>query len=111
MMFSQEFLRKSSFLLILLSLLMGVGVYQLKNKVSETAIELNHIKNKINITEESLHVLRAEWNFLKSPKRLARLNQKHLHLQPLRAVQIASLQTFARQAQNGIMVAYHKRGQ
>lgn len=109
-MFSQEILKKSSFFLILISLLMGVGVYHLKNRVSETAIELNHVKNKISTTRESLHVLRAEWNFLKSPKRLARLNQKHLRLQPLRAVQIASLQTFARQSKNGIMVAYNKRG-
>ena len=110
-MFSQELLRKSSFFLILLSLLLGVGVYHLKNRVSETALELSHIKNKINMTEESLHTLRAEWNFLKSPKRLARLNQKHLRLEPLRAVQIASLNTFAQQKQNGIMVAYRKRGQ
>ncbi|UNM05870.1 MAG: hypothetical protein H6925_05055 [Holosporaceae bacterium] len=84
-------------------------MYHLKNRVSETALELNHVKNKINITEESLHILRAEWNFLKSPKRLARLNQKHLHLKPLRAVQIASLNTFKQQNMNGIMVAYNKR--
>ena len=104
-----EIIKKGSIFFILLSLLMGVGVYQLKNRVSETAHELHHVKSKIQTTKESLHVLRAEWGFLKSPKRLARLNQKYLHLEPVRAIQIASLQTLNHRMKHGIMVAYHHK--
>lgn len=107
-MVPHELIRKTSVFLILLSLLMGVGVYQLKNRVSETAQELHHVKGKIHSTQESLHTLRAEWGFLKSPKRLALLNQKYLQLKPYKAIQVASLHTMGHKARHKIMVAYHK---
>lgn len=107
-MISHELIRKTSVFLILLSLLLGVGVYHLKNRVSETAQELHHVKRKIENTQESLHTLRAEWGFLKNPKRLALLNQKYLQLKPYKAIQVASLRTMEHKARHKIMVAYHK---
>jgi cell division protein FtsL len=108
MILSHDILRKSSFALIVLSLLMGVGVYHLKHRVSNTASELRNVNTKILDTKESLHILKAEWGFLNSPKRLARLSNRHLKLKPVRAIQIASLQTINRRMNQGIMVAYRR---
>ncbi|MFN7662521.1 MAG: hypothetical protein ACK5PQ_02220 [Alphaproteobacteria bacterium] len=107
-MLSHDFLRKSSFILVSLSLLMGVGLYHLKHCVSNTAYELTQTKIRILETQESLHTLKAEWGFLTSPKRLAKLSSQHLQLKPVKAVQIASLNTFNQRATQGIMVAYRR---
>ena len=107
-MLSHEFLRKSSFILVSLSLLMGVGLYHLKYRVSNTARELQEVRIRILDTKESLHTLKAEWGFLTSPKRLAKLSGQHLQLKPVRALQIASLQTFHQRSNKGLMVAYRR---
>jgi cell division protein FtsL len=106
--FSHEFLKKSSFILILLSLLMGIGLYHLKHRVSNTARELHETRIRILDLQESLHTLKAEWGFLTSPKRLAKLSNQHLKLQPVKAIQIASLDTINQRATKGIMVAYRR---
>lgn len=94
--------------MIFLSLLMGIGLYHLKHCVSNTAHDLQEVRLRILNTKESLHTMRAEWGFLTSPKRLANLSQKHLKLHPMRAVQIASLETFHQRSNKGIMVAYKR---
>lgn len=107
-MFSHDFLKKSSFILISFSLFMGIGVYHLKYRVSNTARELQDVRLRIVDTQESLHTLKAEWGFLTSPKRLAKLSNQHLKLQPVRAIQIASLDTMNARTNQGIMVAYRR---
>jgi hypothetical protein len=107
-MFSHEFLKKSSVVLISLSLVMGIGLYHLKHRVSNTERELREIRVRILDTQESLHTLKAEWGFLTSPKRLAKLSTQHLNLKPVRAIQIASLDTFNQRTSKGIMVAYRR---
>ena len=108
-MLSHDFLRKSSFILISLSLLMGICLYHLKHRVSNTERELRDVRLRILNTQESLHTLKAEWGFLTSPKRLAKLSDQHLQLKPVRAIQIASLeQTINKRSNEGIMVAYRR---
>lgn len=107
-MLSHESLKKSSFILMLMSLVMGIGLYHLKHRVSNTARELRENQLRILDLQESLHTLKAEWGFLTSPKRLAKLSNQHLKLQPVRAIQIASLDTMNQRANQGIMVAYRR---
>jgi hypothetical protein len=76
----------------MISFLLGISLYHLKHKVSTIEKDLRHTRNRILETRESLHILRAEWGFLNNPHRLQKLNEQHLHLKPVNAKQISSLE-------------------
>lgn len=85
-------LRRSSLFALMVSFVLGIGLYHLKHKVATIEKELRHTRNRILEIRESLHILRAEWGFLNNPHRLQKLNEQYLHLKPLQAKQISSLE-------------------
>ncbi len=84
-------LRRSSLFALMISFLLGIGLYHLKHKVANIEKDLRYTRSRILEVKESLHILRAEWGFLNSPQRLQKLNEKYLHLKPVNAKQISSL--------------------
>ena len=57
--------------------------------------EYKKINTVIRTTNESIHVLKAEWTFLNRPERLQQLAQKHLDFFPIDAKQLISLKTLS----------------
>ena len=75
-------------LLILSTILLAFTLYHLKYKVSGMEKNLRIVKAKIAQERESIHILRAEWEYLNNPSRLQQLNEKFLHLNPVRTPRI-----------------------
>ncbi len=70
---------------------MGVLLFYTKHKVRVSLKELSGIQKQIMTTKEAIHVLKAEWSHLNSPKRLESLSYAHLKLKSVDAIQVASL--------------------
>lgn len=66
------------------------GLFYVKEKVVNMRSELHEIKRQINNENNSIRILRAEFAYLSSPKRLARLNENYLHLSVTDTKQIVS---------------------
>ena len=91
MQINYPLLRRSSLFALMVSFLLGIGLYHLKHKVATVEKDLRYTRSRILEIKESLHILRAEWGFLNNPHRLQKLNEQYLHLKPVNAKQISSL--------------------
>ncbi len=92
MQINYPLLRRSSLFALIASFFLGIGLYHLKHKVATVERDLRHTRTRIMEINESLHILRAEWGFLNNPHRLQKLNEQYLHLKPVNAKQISSLE-------------------
>ncbi len=70
---------------------MTFGLFQLKYAVQDREDELARLNRDLIASEESIHVLHAEWSYLNRPERLAALAEKHLGLRSMEARQIGSV--------------------
>lgn len=66
----------------------GVGLFLLKHEVQALEEELVRLNRAIRLTQENIHVLRAEWSFLNDPTRLHRLAEEHLGMTVLKPEQM-----------------------
>ena len=66
----------------------GVGLFLLKHEVQTLEEELAQTNRAIRVTQEGIHVLKAEWSFLDDPVRLHRLAARHLGMAPLKPEQV-----------------------
>lgn len=55
-----------------------VGLFKVKLHVQSLNRELEQIKCEINLLQNDIKVLQAEWSYLSNPKRLANLIKKYL---------------------------------
>ncbi len=67
---------------------MALGLFQLKYAVQAREDELARLNRELIASEETIHVLHAEWSYLNRPERLAALAARHLDLAPMAAGQI-----------------------
>lgn len=75
------------------ALLLVVGaLYDIKQRVNELRGELRQVHAQIRHTEETLHILKAEWAYLTQPAYLQHLSNTYLNLAPTHSLQLASLQ-------------------
>lgn len=68
--------------------LLGSGLLIMKNQVQNLEEELVDINKNIQDDIKTIHILKAEWSHLNSPKRLRVLAEKHIALNPVKAEQI-----------------------
>ena len=73
---------------IILTCLIGCGMFVMKNQVQNLEKELARINRNIQDDVKTIHVLNAEWSHLNSPARLRKLASKHTKLNPIQAEQI-----------------------
>jgi cell division protein FtsL len=73
----------------------GAGLFQLKYEVMRLEQQYRQICQTIKASEESIHILKAEWAHLNDPKRLQQLAQKHLGIEPVGAAQLTSFERVA----------------
>ncbi len=73
----------------------SIALFQIKYQVITLEKEYEQTLLRIKETQESIHVLRAEWNHLNDPKRLQVLAQKHLNIGPIKASQFIAMKALA----------------
>lgn len=88
-------MRRSTILCGFIAIGIGAGLFQLKYEVMRLEQVYRQVFSSIRSAEESIHVLKAEWAHLNDPKRLQRLAQKHLEIEPIAGAQLTSLDRVA----------------
>lgn len=88
-------MRRSTVLCGLVAAGIGSGLFQLKYEVMRLEQQYRQICQTITSTEESTHVLKAEWAHLNDPKRLQLLAERHLEIIPVGGAQLTSLDRVA----------------
>ena len=84
---------------------MAFGLFQLKYAVQAREDELARLDRELIASEETIHVLHAEWSSLNRPERLAALAARHLDLAPMAAGQIGAIATLPLRAPADDLVA------
>ena len=86
-------MRAATFLWALLATIAGAGLFLLKYQVQAEGRHLKEVRKDIVGTEQSIHVLKAEWSYLNDPLRLREQAERHLAMHPMRANQMVSIET------------------
>lgn len=71
---------------------LAFGLFQIKHAVQELEGELVALNRDLLASEQSNHVLRAEWAYLNQPSRLAELAGRHLDLEPMAPAQVGGIE-------------------
>ena len=80
---------RSSIVIALVIILAGaLSVYQIKFRVQNLRKDIAEIERQLKQEKESVHVLKAEWAYLNTPKRLRSMTEKYLQLQPVQVSQV-----------------------
>ena len=86
-------MRAATFLWALLATIAGAGLFLLKYQVQAEERHLREVRKDIVGTEQSIHVLKAEWSYLNDPARLREQAERHLAMHPMRANQMVTIDT------------------
>jgi hypothetical protein len=84
-------IRRSTLLWLLATILIGCGLYQLKYEVQAKEEHLAKLNRQIQVEQEAIHVLNAEWAFLNRPDRIADLANRHLDLAAVSPTQFSKV--------------------
>jgi len=84
-------MRAATFLWALLATIAGAGLFLLKYQVQAEERHLREVRKDIAGTEQSIHVLKAEWSYLNDPVRLREQAERHLAMHPMRANQMVTI--------------------
>lgn len=72
------------------SIICIVVMFYTKRQVQYMRKNLLEIENRISNEEEDIQVLKAEWAYLSSPKKIKELSDKYLNLKTINKNQIAT---------------------
>ncbi|MBI4967588.1 MAG: hypothetical protein HZC25_05660 [Rhodospirillales bacterium] len=84
-------MRLLTVLVLGLAILGGIGLYLLKHEVKAKESKLAETQRQILADQQTIHVLKAEWNYLNDPARLKDLAERHLGMKPVRASQMVAV--------------------
>ncbi|MCC7167963.1 MAG: energy transducer TonB [Rhodospirillales bacterium] len=84
-------MRLLTVLVLGLAILGGIGLYLLKHEVKAKETKLAETQRQILADQQTIHVLKAEWNYLNDPARLKDLAERHLGMKPVRASQMVAV--------------------
>lgn len=84
-------MRGATILWAALATVAGTGLFMLKYEVQTQEQRLTGLRKEIVETQESIHVLNAEWSYLNDPIRLRDQAERHLGLHPMKPSQIVTL--------------------
>jgi cell division protein FtsL len=84
-------MRLLTVLVLGLAILGGIGLYLLKHEVKAKEAKLAETQRQILADQQTIHVLKAEWNYLNDPARLKDLAERHLGMKPVRATQMVAV--------------------
>jgi hypothetical protein len=84
-------LRFSTIIWMILIVVAAFGLYGVKYRVQALQEQVTLTERKLREENEALHVLQAEWAYLKRPSRLQQLSENHTPLKPMQSKQISEL--------------------
>lgn len=74
-----------------MAVIVGIVLFRVKYEVVGLESQHKQVKRAISATNESIHLLRAEWAHLNDPKRVQLLAAKYLnHIKPLKKNQMVT---------------------
>jgi hypothetical protein len=85
-------MRAATMLWALLAIIAGTGLFLLKYQVQAAERHLHELRQDIVGGEQSIRVLKAEWNYLDNQTRLSDLAEHHLVMRPMHANQIVAIE-------------------
>lgn len=80
-----KFLRISTLCALTLSAASGFMLFSTAQKVQQADSELQHMRGNVAQEEQTIRVLRAEWDYLNRPDRLEALVKNKLEMVPATA--------------------------
>lgn len=81
-------MRQAAIFWLMLAIVAGVTLFFIKYEVQDREETLARLNREIFKTQESIHILNAEWSYLNQPSRLETLSRKHLGLAPMDNTQL-----------------------
>ncbi|PZP56719.1 MAG: energy transducer TonB [Micavibrio aeruginosavorus] len=78
-------IRLTSLTALLLALLSGASLFWVSQQVQQVEREQRQLVQANSQEEESIRVLKAEWDYLNRPERLEELSTKYLNMAPVSA--------------------------
>ncbi len=75
--------------MLTLTLMICFGLYRVTHAAQERRDELASVEREIQDEKRAINVLKAEFSLLSQPSKLEAMADRHLHLQPVSAQQIA----------------------
>jgi len=81
-------IRISAVIWVVVLVLLGIGLFQVKYNVQAKERDLRDVRRQIEANYSAIHVLDAEWSYLNDPLRLADLARRHTELVPTTPGQI-----------------------
>lgn len=75
--------KPTTFFCIILIAITISCLFAVKHRVHVISKEMSKLNANIVREKEAIHILHAEWAFLTQPGKIAKLTDKHLHLQPM----------------------------
>lgn len=82
---------RTTFLWLLLAALAGYALFQVKYQVVSLEEELARLNAATLREQNQIHVLEAEWSYLNQPQRLEELNERFVHLKPIKPAQYGTV--------------------
>jgi cell division protein FtsL len=84
-------MRRSTFILTSLALVVGFVLFKVKYEVVEVEQQLVESCRQIKREKANIHILKAEWSHLNEPQRLQALAEKYLDIKPMKTEQVAAI--------------------
>lgn len=91
-------MRKLTVVAICMSVIVCVALFDLKNRVTALDRELQQVRREIVATNQTVHILQAEWAHLNQPDILNQLVSEHTALAPISAEQLVTLADITRES-------------
>jgi hypothetical protein len=91
-------MRKLTVIAICMSVIVCVALFDLKNRVTALDRELQQVRREIVATNQTVHILQAEWAHLNQPDILNQLVSEHTALAPINAEQLVTLADITRES-------------
>lgn len=73
---------------IFIFILLSFTLFKISYKTNDLKKEITNLQKKINKDKDDIRILKAEWTYLSSPKRIKELSDKYLNLQYQTSTQI-----------------------
>lgn len=81
-------MKHSTIFLILMAAAVSVALFVVKHRVQDLEADFKDVNRQILMSQEDIHVLRAEWSHLNQPQRLRQLAGQYLEIGPLDAERV-----------------------